>query len=145
MEVVNTLDIDGTQWEITDTKAREDIANLKLNQENIELGRIELPLKQPYTATDIKLLGVCRMGKLIFGCIRITNLTGENVGTNSVLQIADFPFDITAYTECIAVDMNTNNAYRMQIFTDKHMTIVSTPNLINGSNELTANFICFEA
>lgn len=33
MEIVNTLDIDGTQWEITDTQARNDIANLKLSLE----------------------------------------------------------------------------------------------------------------
>lgn len=29
MEIVNTLDIDGTQWEITDNQARQDIAKLK--------------------------------------------------------------------------------------------------------------------
>lgn len=34
MEIVNTLDIDGTQWEITDNKARKDIAELKLSFEN---------------------------------------------------------------------------------------------------------------
>ncbi len=31
MEIVNTLDIDGTQWEITDDQARQDIAKLKLS------------------------------------------------------------------------------------------------------------------
>lgn len=31
MEIVNTLDIDGTQWEIQDTEARQDIAKLKLS------------------------------------------------------------------------------------------------------------------
>ena len=31
MEIVNTLDIDGTQWEIQDAEARQDIAELKLN------------------------------------------------------------------------------------------------------------------
>lgn len=31
MEIVNTLDIDGTQWEITDNQARQDIAKLKLS------------------------------------------------------------------------------------------------------------------
>ncbi len=31
MEIVNTLDIDGTQWEITDSQARQDIAELKLS------------------------------------------------------------------------------------------------------------------
>ena len=34
MEIVNTLDIDGTQWEITDAQARQDIAELKLRLEN---------------------------------------------------------------------------------------------------------------
>ncbi len=29
MEIVNTLDIDGTQWEITDSQARQDIASLR--------------------------------------------------------------------------------------------------------------------
>ena len=31
MEIVNTLDIDGTQWEIQDAEARQDIAKLKLS------------------------------------------------------------------------------------------------------------------
>ena len=31
MEIVNTLDIDGTQWEMTDNQARQDIAKLKLS------------------------------------------------------------------------------------------------------------------
>ena len=31
MEIVNTLDIDGTQWGITDNQARQDIAKLKLS------------------------------------------------------------------------------------------------------------------
>ena len=35
MENVNTLDIDGTQWEITDNQARQDIAELKLSLEEI--------------------------------------------------------------------------------------------------------------
>lgn len=33
MEIVNTLDIDGTQWEIQDAQARQDIAELKLSLE----------------------------------------------------------------------------------------------------------------
>lgn len=33
MEIVNTLDIDGTQWGIQDTEARQDIAKLKLSLE----------------------------------------------------------------------------------------------------------------
>ena len=31
MEIVNTLDIDGTQWEMQDAEARQDIAKLKLS------------------------------------------------------------------------------------------------------------------
>ena len=34
MENVNTLDIDGTQWEITDSQARQDIAELKSSYGN---------------------------------------------------------------------------------------------------------------
>lgn len=33
MEIVNTLDIDGTQWEIMDSNARQGIAELKLSFE----------------------------------------------------------------------------------------------------------------
>ena len=35
MEVVNILDIDGYRWEITDSQARQNIAELKLSFENI--------------------------------------------------------------------------------------------------------------
>ena len=33
MENVNTLDIDGTQWEVTDSKARQDVADLKTDSD----------------------------------------------------------------------------------------------------------------
>lgn len=36
MEVVNTLDIDGTQWEMQDSVARNDIATIKENISNIQ-------------------------------------------------------------------------------------------------------------
>ena len=36
MEVVNTLDIDGTQWEIQDVVARNDITTIKENISNIQ-------------------------------------------------------------------------------------------------------------
>ena len=35
MEIVNTLDIDGTQWGITDAEARQDIAKLKSSFEEV--------------------------------------------------------------------------------------------------------------
>ena len=144
MEIVNTLDIDGTQWEITDNQARQDIAILKSNQENVLLGRVEMSLKPGFTATDAKLLGVYKMGKLVFGTIRITSLAGEWGEITNVIDIAEFPYKPTSYIECVAVDMDENNAYRMQIFPDKHVTIASPGKLKNGVNDLTANFIFFE-
>ena len=36
MEVVNTLDIDGTQWNIRDSEARNDIVTIKENISNIQ-------------------------------------------------------------------------------------------------------------
>ena len=36
MEIVNTLDIDGTQWDIQDSEARNDIATIKENISNIQ-------------------------------------------------------------------------------------------------------------
>ena len=44
MEIVNTLDIDGTQWEITDNQARQDIAYLKLEC-NEKANKSEIPTK----------------------------------------------------------------------------------------------------
>lgn len=35
MEVVHTLDIDGTQWEMQDAQARQDIAELKLSMDKL--------------------------------------------------------------------------------------------------------------
>lgn len=144
MENVNTLDIDGTQWEMMDAQARQDIATLKSSQEIILYARVELSLRPGYTASDAKLLSVSRMGKLIFGAIRITNLAGEGVGNDRVLDIADMPFTPATYYECVAVDMKANTSYRMQIFGDGRITIVSTGKLKNGDSELTAPFIIFE-
>ena len=56
MEVVNTLDIDGTQWEIRDEEARNKIAELetkpivkvknKINNQNVKMNLVEIDNEQ---------------------------------------------------------------------------------------------------
>lgn len=144
MEPVNELDIDGYRWEIKDLQARQDISALKSNQEQIVLGNLNIPLEQGFTADSAKLVNVCRQGKMVFGTIHFVNLAGEKIGTRNIISIAKIPLDPLRYSECVAVDMFTNNAYRIQIFPSKTITIISTENLKNGDSELSANFIFFE-
>lgn len=58
MEIVNTLDIDGTQWEIQDTQARQDIAGLKLSfEEALKMDKVtkypDWSKQQPISLTEI--------------------------------------------------------------------------------------------
>ena len=58
MEIVNTLDIDGTQWEITDNQARQDIAGLKLSfEEALKMDKVtkypDWSNQQPINQTEI--------------------------------------------------------------------------------------------
>lgn len=62
MEVVNTLDIDGTQWEIKDEKARNDIVILekdnttnKTNIQNLQNNKMNIVAEQ--TSVDLNTLG----------------------------------------------------------------------------------------
>lgn len=45
MESVNTLDIDGTQWEITDSQSRQEISDLKTNSDK-KFKEIDTKLKE---------------------------------------------------------------------------------------------------
>ena len=59
MEIVNTLDIDGTQWEITDSNARQAIAELKLSlEEALKMDKVtkypDWSNQQTITFTEIK-------------------------------------------------------------------------------------------
>lgn len=67
MEVVNTLDIDGTQWEIKDQTARNDITTIKESINDIQTllsntDNFKLNIRTRKIITDKELYGAWSMG-----------------------------------------------------------------------------------
>lgn len=85
METVNTLDIDGTQWEIQDTEARNKISDLQT-----EIEKLKTVKKWVY---DIPIYGgqiiASRQGNVV-------NVTGTNIGRVKALtkDIGDINFTV---------------------------------------------------
>ena len=145
MEIVNTLDIDGTQWEIQDPQAREDISKLKSDNRIINIGEIDLILKPGYTAHAAKLQHVMKMGKLIIGTIHFIGLVGEGVGESKSLLVASLPFSPQELFELVAVDTWRNNSFRISGDVNKNIYLMSTEKMISGNSDIIGSFVCFEA
>ena len=87
MEVVNTLDIDGTQWEMQDVEARNEIANLKTE--------VNVNIPKKFTIDEKRIDGVYKYaeGASIQECCNKINYTYEQYGiadaVNNIFMNAD--------------------------------------------------------
>lgn len=145
MEIVNTLDIDGYRWEITDSQARKDISGLKTDVKIVSVGMMDLTLKPGYTASFAKLQRVVQMGKLMMGVIHIIGLKGPDIGKVKSLEVAEFPFAPLELFEVAAVDTWQNNSFRVSVDTARTVYIMSTEKLLPGVSDIIGSFVCIKA
>lgn len=145
MEIVNTLDIDGTQWEITDNQARQDIINLKSSTERSFIGTISLNLKPGFTATSANISYFHKFGKLYFGSFSIVNLNGDGMGTEAVIDFAEIPITLWHSVQFTLTDVNKNYSVLGTIDTKRNVKIYSTNRLEKGINSFTGFVMFFEA
>ena len=80
MEVVNTLDIDGTQWELQDAEARNKIAELETQLKQLQEETKEKEITNAVLNPDLKFSGhIIQKGKLVTvsGIIRSTKIVTD--------------------------------------------------------------------
>ena len=80
MEVVNTLDIDGTQWEMQDVEARNEIANLKTE--------VNVNIPKKFAIDEKRIDGIYKYaeGASIRECCNKINYTYEEYGIADVIN-----------------------------------------------------------
>lgn len=144
MEIVNTLDIDGTQWEITDAQARQDIAELKLNNEySFENGK-EIILSQGYEADYSQMTNINRQGLLLTAFIRIINLRGEGMSSDNLISFATLPMRFIHSSPVTIFDIISGKAFYANYSFDGTLSIFNSRAIEQGNNHLVFNIISFE-
>lgn len=144
MEPVNELDIDGYRWEITDAQARQDIAQLKLNNEyTFEAGR-EIILGQGYTADYSQMTHINRLGILITASVRISNLRGEGMNSDNLISFATLPMKFLHSSAVVVFDTVSGKSFFAEYSLDGSLTIYNSRAIAQGNNHICFNIMSFE-
>lgn len=144
MEIVNTLDIDGTQWQIQDTQARQDITGLKTEFKTSYTVSIPLTLKPGITAAQAEVRNIQKMGKLVFCNITLKNLDGESFTANANTDIAAFPFAVLGYFEFLLYDTSNKKTLRCRIKDNNTLNIITDRDFVTGFSFITGQLAFIE-
>ena len=134
MEVVNTLDIDGTQWNIQDSEARNKIATIENNQIPIALEDTPITLKSGYTALSAKFFRHHKVGKIHFAMVSIENIAGLNIGTKETADCGTTPFKAFEVTSFLLFDYRNVKVARCYIDTFGKFSIGESNGVVQGNN-----------
>ena len=144
MEVVNTLDIDGTQWEMQDEKARNDIATIKQSLEIKSIRNIQIILEAGYTATAAFIQDIQKYGRLCKGLLVIDNISGQNIGTTSTVLIGKINRNVLGSNFALGLDYSTGKIARILLASDGSIIIAESLGINNGNNNIRTPIIWFE-
>lgn len=144
MEVVDTLDIDGNQWEIRDTKARNDIATIKQLFTVETIQTIDLTLNAGYSATMKEIRQIQKYGKLYIGLLIMDNLSGENIGTNDTADISKINMSLNQTVYAMGIDYLSSKPVRASISRQGIISLQETAGVTDGNNRLRIPIIWIE-
>lgn len=134
MEVVDTLDIDGTQWEIKDEVARNEIAELKNTLVVQDLEEIDINLNSGYTALTSRLDYHYKVGKIHFARVEIRNISGQNIGTTVSADIGLINIKPKKITTFLLYDYQNSAILRCSIQEDGRISIGESKGVVQGNN-----------
>ena len=145
MEVVNTLDIDGTQWEIQDVEARNRIAELEKSLVTQSLGDINIKLKPGYTAVDTNMTFHYKSGKIHFMIVKLSSISGPNVGTTISTEIGSINIFPKKRTSFILYDYINSAVIRCSIDEVGTISLQESKGVKQGDNVCVGELIFAEA
>ena len=134
MEVVNTLDIDGSQWELQDVKARNDIAEIKQLFTVEKVQDINLTLNTGYSASESNIREIQKYGKLYMGLLYIDNLAGQGIGTTITSYISKINISLKQNVYAIGIEYLSSKPVRVAISSNGLISISESPGVTNGTN-----------
>lgn len=145
MEVANTLDIDGNQWEIRDTKARDDIATIKQSMTVERMQNIKITLNNGYSAVLASIVDIQKYGKLYMGLLYIDNLSGENIGTNNTAEIGTVNINLKVTAYAVGIEYIKTVPTRFLISPDGHIAVLESAGMTSGNNRIRIPITWIEA
>ena len=136
MEVVNTLDIDGTQWELQDVKARSDIEAIKQLMTPKVIPNIGITLNNGYSATEKYIAYVQKYGKLYMGLLFIDNLSGDMIGTNNEVFFGKVNVSLNTRADAIGIEYFSSKPVRVSIDKSGNVHMQESAGITNGNNRI---------
>lgn len=145
MEVVNTLNIDGTQWSIQDVEARTKIATIENNDIAQDLGDIKIKMEDACTSDMADILHHYKVGKIHFMDIELRNINGPNIGTNFTAIFGSINIYPKKETSFILFDTINVKTLRCYIDKDGKILIGESNGVAKGNNVCRGELIFAEA
>lgn len=144
MEVVHTLDIDGSQWELQDVVARNQIADIEKLLTPQDLNDIEITMNEGYAATTAVLRSHYKIGKIHFAIVQIDNIRGKNIGTSVTANIGHINIHPKKTTSFILHDYHNSIVIRASLVNDGTVTMDESVGLIQGDSVSLGEIIFVE-
>lgn len=144
MADASIIDIGGTQWNVKDKQARNDIEAIKQLMTVEELPIIEITLNNGYSATEKYISHVQKYGKLCMGLIFIDNLSGENIGTNEVANFGKVNISLAVGTYAMGIEYFSSMPIRSSIGKTGNLALQESKGVTNGNNRLRIPIIWIE-
>lgn len=145
MEIVNTLDIDGSQWELQDVEARNKIATIEDVLTPKEMPNIGITLNDGYSATEKDIRSVQRYGKLYIGLLYIDNLSGKNIGTNETVNFGKVNISTNTNVYTVGIEYLSSSPVRAAISKTGFLSLQESAGVTSGNNHLRIPITWIEA
>ena len=145
MENVNILDIDGTQWNIQDSEARNDIETIKQLMTPKVMPNIEITLNNGYSATEKLISHIQKYGKLCMGLLFIDNLSGKNIGTNEVANFGKVNMSLNESVYSMGIEYFSSMPVRSSIGKTGNLALQESKGVTDGNNRVRIPIIWIEA
>lgn len=145
MEVVNTLDIDGTQWEMQDVNARNRIAVIEDFLTVKDLPNPTFIRNPDYSYTSLKFQNHYSFGKIHFIYIRLQNISGGSIGTIDSARIGLLKIKPAKETSFMMFDYVSGRTMRCYFEKEGYFTIGESNGVSSGNNVCFGELIFAEA
>lgn len=145
MEVVNTLDIDGSQWEIQDVEARNKITTIEDFLTTKVMPNITITLNNGYSASKKEISYVQKYGKIYIGLLFIDNLAGKDIGTNNVAYFGKVNISLNKSVFAVGIDYLSSFPVRVSITENGTLSFMESKGVTSGNNHLRIPITWIEA
>lgn len=144
MADASIIDIGGTQWNVKDNQARNDIETIKQLMTPKVMPDIEITLNNGYSATEKYIKHIQKYGKLYMGLLFIDDLSGENIGTNEVANFGKANISLNAGVYSMGIEYFSSMPVRSSITKTGVLAFQESKGITNGNNRLRIPIIWIE-